>query len=54
MVVTVNYLKPSKYNNNNKNCFYTAAAAGVKTAAAAAAGVQCGRSGWTERETRKC
>ena len=53
MVVTVNYLKPSKYNNNNKNnCFYTAAAAGVKTAAAA--GVQCGRSGWTERETRKC
>jgi len=55
VVVTVNYLKPSKYNNNNKNCFYTAAAAGVKTAAAAAAaGVQCGRSGWTERETRKC
>ena len=53
MVVTVNYLKPSKYNNN-KNCFYTAAAGGVKTAAAAAAGVQCGRSGWTERETRKC
>ena len=51
MVVTVNYLKPSKYNNNNKNCFYTAAAAGVKTAAAA--GVQCGRSGWTERETEK-
>ena len=50
MVVTVNYLKPSKYNNNNKNCFYTAAAAGVKTAAAAAAGVQCGRSGWTEKQ----
>jgi len=53
VVVTVNYLKPSKYNNNNKNCFYTAAAAaGVKTAAAA--GVQCGRSGWTEKETRTC
>ena len=45
-----NYLKPSKYNNN-KNCFYTAAAADVKTAAAA--GVQCGRSGWTERERNK-
>jgi len=53
VVVTVNYLKPSKYNNNNKNCFYTAAAAGVKTAAAAAAGVQCGRSGWTERASEK-
>ena len=52
MVVTVNYLKPSKYNNNNKNCFYAAAAAGVKTAAAAAA-VQCGRSGWTERARNK-
>ena len=52
MVVTVNYLKPSKYNNNNKNCFYAAAAAGVKTAAAAA-GVQCGRSGWTERASEK-
>ncbi len=50
MVVTVNYLKPSKYNNNNKNCFYTAA--GVKTTAAAA-GVQCGCSGWTERERNK-
>jgi len=49
VVVTVNYLKPSKYNNNNKNCFYTAA--GVKTAAAA--GVQCGRSGWTERARNK-
>ena len=48
----LNYLKPSKYNNNNKNnCFYTAGAAGVKTAAAA--GVQCGRSGWTEKQRNK-